>query len=116
MLRQGLIDKIDFNGPGGCWLWTGWCNPRGYGYSDWMTLAHREVYQALVGPIPEGMDLDHLCFVKNCCNPVHLEPVPHRVNIKRSGHVYSAALKLAYAEGRKPRPCHGAHGQFTRCC
>lgn len=85
--------------PSGCWLWTGGRNNRGYG-SVWWTgaplLAHRVAFEALIGPIPAGLTLDHLCHTndsgcaggpacthRRCVNPTHLEPVPSRVNLLR---------------------------------
>jgi hypothetical protein len=78
--------------PGGCWIFTG-KTTNGYGQvgigskSDGtkrMALAHRVVYEALVGPIQEGLTLDHVkargCASRACVNPYHLEPVTNRVN------------------------------------
>lgn len=74
----------------GCWLWRGTITKVGYGtIFEWREGqkhrpgAHRVVYEALVGPIPEGLDLDHLCRVRNCVNPSHLEPVTRRENLRR---------------------------------
>lgn len=69
-----------------CWLWTAKVTPHGYGSYTWKPdtyQVHRIAYQALVGDIPEDLELDHLCRVRNCCNPEHLEPVTHRVNMLR---------------------------------
>jgi len=69
-----------------CWLWTASTQGRGYGAmwnGERMILAHRWAYQSLVGPIPEGLELDHLCRVRNCVNPAHLEPVTRKENILR---------------------------------
>jgi len=69
----------------GCWLWIG-ATARGYGqiWVDGRTQpAHRIAYELLVGPIPEGLQLDHLCRVRHCVNPEHLEPVTNRENILR---------------------------------
>lgn len=64
-----------------CWEWGGRiCN--GYGYSAGKR-AHRLVYELLVGLIPEGLVLDHLCRNKRCVNPAHLEPVTQRENMAR---------------------------------
>jgi hypothetical protein len=84
------MEKIDFTAPNGCWQWTGHRNKGGYGLMrgrDWRDVhqrAHRLTYELLVGPIPEGLELDHLCRNRGCVNPAHLEPVSHRVNILRS--------------------------------
>jgi hypothetical protein len=69
-----------------CWLWTGAKHEKGYGLlkvAGQMHRAHRFVYELLVGPIPEGLSLDHLCRVRNCVNPNHLEPVTTGENIRR---------------------------------
>lgn len=70
-----------------CWLWTGATTGRtGYGSTrlDGVRMtAHRAVWTLLVGPIPEGMELDHLCRIRLCVNPEHLEPVIQRTNWER---------------------------------
>lgn len=72
----------------GCWDWIGSKGSHGYGQA-WdfdkktVVLSHRYVYEIEVGPIPEGLTLDHLCRNKSCCNPAHLEPVTMRVNSLR---------------------------------
>lgn len=48
-------------------------------------MAHRVAYELWVGPIPEGMELDHRCKVRACINPAHLEPVTHAENMRRLG-------------------------------
>lgn len=67
----------------GCWEWTGGHCSAGYGSKKWQgkeTNAHRVVYEIMVGPIPEGLVLDHLCQNKGCVRPSHLEPVTNYVN------------------------------------
>lgn len=69
----------------GCWLWTGFLN-RGYGhvrYQRRYERVHRVAYIALVGPIKDGLTLDHLCEVKCCVNPAHLEPCTSAENTRR---------------------------------
>ena len=75
-----------------CWLWTGSRNNMGYGKIKQadrrtMSLAHRVSYELLVGPIPEGMQLDHLCRVRHCVRPDHLEVVTNRENNMRAPHI-----------------------------
>jgi len=72
---------------GACWLWIGLLTRDGYGVmaSDLPTpSAHRWSYRHHVADIPEGLELDHLCRVRNCVNPWHLDPVPQDVNKKRA--------------------------------
>lgn len=70
----------------GCWLWTAALRSDGYGQ---LTLnkkgrsAHRLAYEALVAKIPSGLELDHLCRERRCCNPAHLEPVTRQENVRR---------------------------------
>ncbi len=78
--------KVDKTGT--CWLWTGAKKATGYGvfrkHADQNPRpAHRLAYEELIGPVPEGLELDHLCRVRACVNPAHLEPVTGRVNILR---------------------------------
>lgn len=68
--------KVDRSGE--CWLWTGSTNGRGYGHvrvNMCLTYAHRLSYEMSVGPIPEGLQIDHLCGNTLCVNPEHLEVV-----------------------------------------
>jgi hypothetical protein len=68
--------------PNGCWRWLGRFDANGYGRQG-RRWAHRIVYELLVGPIPAGAVLDHLCRTKWCVNPDHLEPVTHAENCRR---------------------------------
>lgn len=87
---------VNFDGPipehaphlGKCWIWNGAKVRKGYGL--WRPNehtkshgVHRWVFEDLVGPIPPGLELDHLCRVHECCNPDHMEPVTHGENIRR---------------------------------
>lgn len=70
-----------------CWNWTGASN-RGYGYiglgpGKGQDVAHRVAYRLLVGPIPDGLTIDHLCRNRGCVNPDHMEPVTTKVNVLR---------------------------------
>lgn len=80
--------KVDASGD--CWEWTAGVNNRGYGYfhvavGQSPVGAHRFAYEQLVGPIPDGLVIDHLCRNPPCVNPDHLEPVRFRENLMRGG-------------------------------
>lgn len=92
--RGSLLDrcepKIDFtSSPDGCWLWTAAKSPRSYGVvgrgrvGEGNAFAHRAVWEETVGPIPDGLELDHLCFNPPCVNPDHLELVTPDENKRR---------------------------------
>lgn len=79
-----VLFKVTFTDE--CWEWQGYTNPRGYGQTHIKgagPMVHRVVYEGLVGPIPDGMTLDHLCKNKVCVNPAHLEPVTRHENSRR---------------------------------
>ena len=99
-LPARLADKIKIDG-NGCWIWTGSVHRTGYGQGTHkvafdpyykngrqkggrQTAVHRVVYERLVGPIPDGLQIDHLCEVRSCCNPAHLEAVTQSVNMLRA--------------------------------
>ncbi len=81
---------VDVRGPDDCWRWTSILNADGYGQyygAPWgkkTTGAHRVAYQLTNGAIPGGLELDHLCRVRECVNPAHLEPVTKGENARRS--------------------------------
>jgi hypothetical protein len=83
---ERFFTKVVHAGP--CWLWTAARSGNGYGvFSPTKTTkmaAHRFADQALIGEIPSGLDLDHLCRVRDCVNPTHLEPVTRAENLRRS--------------------------------
>lgn len=76
---QKFIDKTSEHG---CWLWRGSLNNYGYGRLD-RTYSHILAWETANGPVPDGMELDHLCRTPACCNPSHLEPVTRQENQRR---------------------------------
>jgi hypothetical protein len=111
----------------GCWLWTAALTS---GYGAWGNRrAHRLVYEALVGPIPQGLQLDHLCRNRACVRPEHLEPVTQQVNLARGnglparrarqteciyGHPFDAANTLVTKFGRVCRTCNREKARLRR--
>lgn len=126
-LEERLWPKVDRRGDDECWPWLASENGHGYGqftvYIDGKMrarAAHRVVYQLLVGPIPEGLDLDHLCRSRICVNPAHLEPVTRRENLLRGitlpaaeverthcprGHAYDEVNTYLHGGQRHCRAC-----------
>jgi len=131
---ERFMEKVDQNGPipeyrpdlGPCWLWTGGVRESGYGYF-WLDTrsassisAHTAGWRLLRGPIPEGLEPDHLCRVRRCVNPEHLEPVTHQENMHRSemiggyvrqthckyGHPFDEANTYQAPRGRECRKCN----------
>ena len=91
-LPQRVLSKLKLSSSG-CWLWTSNIINSGYGTlttgsrrdcSRRTELIHRFVYEQLVGKIPPGMQIDHICEIKHCVNPKHLRLVTHRFNTLRS--------------------------------
>ena len=93
--QQAFDLHVNRNGPvsefrpdlGPCWKWAHHIQNKGYGviaYQGGTRLAHVFSWELVNGPVPEGLELDHLCRVRDCCNPSHLEPVTHRENMLRS--------------------------------
>lgn len=120
--EQAFWSMVDKSGDGGCWLWEGAQNGGGYGRFK-NEIAHRYAYTVVVGPIPEGLELDHLCRVHGCVNPSHLEAVTHKENILRGvgwgaqnkrkthckrGHEFTEANTVREGRSRRCRTCQVA--------
>jgi hypothetical protein len=118
-----FMEKVDVDCDAPCWRWTGAMSRGAYGafhYRSRLAVAHRVAYEIFVGPIPVGLDIDHLCRNHWCVNPNHLEPVTRRINLLRGetriaqnvaathcpqGHEYSAANTRRETGGRRCRMC-----------
>lgn len=128
-ITQTLLDRFERKyipePNSGCWLWLACDNGNGYPVFDMrrppFRYGHRFSYLAFKGPIPEGCEIDHLCMVRCCVNPDHLEAVSHRTNILRSpntfggkfarqthclrGHEFTDENTRHYRNGRWCREC-----------
>lgn len=132
-VRERLLSKTVINFETGCWEWTGQLNNYGYARlgltAQKGVLAHRFAYELIEGPIPEGLTLDHLCRVRHCINPAHLEPVTQRENTMRSpftraslnaaathcpsGHEYTPENTMAVKQrGRMARICRTCRNAY----
>lgn len=135
-VMERFMNSISPEPNSGCWLWTAAiANPQGYGRigkDGKDNYAHRVSYELFVGPIPDGLQLDHLCRMRSCVNPQHLEPVTRQVNIRRGnngghnkikthcpkGHPYSGDNLYISCVGRKGAPngsriCRTCHAMYT---
>lgn len=104
----------------GCWLWTGGTK-NGYGrfwFKGQDELAHRFAYEYLVGPIPNGLTIDHVaalgCTSKLCVNPAHLEPVTHQINNLRADGVSGRNARKTHCKRGHPFEGPEADMHFVR--
>lgn len=128
---ERLLARVEVNPDSGCWEWRGALTWGGYGRIGGRVngkrktlLTHRVAYAEMVTPIPDGLQIDHLCRVRHCCNPDHLEPVTPRENTRRAPHIAKAECKRghSYAQhghvdktGRRHcRECHNAMERAAR--
>lgn len=107
----------------GCWLWLGYIDRGGYGRISWSGRnvgSHQIAYGLHHGTVPTGLEVDHLCRVRSCVNPKHLEAVPRRVNVLRgqspaaisarrthckNGHAYTSENTYLSQVGRGCKAC-----------
>lgn len=110
---ERLWPKVDVGHPLGCWEWNGGTTADGYGQTTEKTpdgrrriYVHRLAYEHLLGPIPEGLVIDHLCRNTLCVNPDHLEPVTIAENVRR-GRAVEVSRARATAS-------HGTYARYNR--
>lgn len=123
-VERKFLGRIQPNIKTRCWYWLGVPSKAGYGtmsVASKVMYAHRISHELFTGPIPDGLTIDHLCRVRHCVNPAHLEAVTQRVNNLRGtgmsarhakvthcpfGHAYDAANTIVAEPGiRKCRAC-----------
>lgn len=100
-----------------CWVWQGRINAKGYSaFGLWggQVRGHILSYELMVGPVPEGLVVDHLCRNRACINPGHLEPVTNRENILRGKG--AAARNARKTECSKGHPFDGVDNRGQRTC
>ena len=107
------MEKVDKDGPigghrpdlGKCWIWTAAMNRHGYGVFrvGRPRHAHRVSYEMLIEPIPDGLEIDHICRVRACVNPEHLEPKTHLENMNAPGSLVVGPLSFQGAKTHCPK-------------
>lgn len=103
-LLDGIPVVVSIKSP--CWIWTRRPSMNGYGRIGITGLAHRASYEAFVGPIPSGLHIDHLCRVRRCVNPAHLEPVTCKENILRGESPEAKFARQTHCKDGHPFDVH----------
>lgn len=99
--------RVMLQGRGECALWLGAQTASGHGVFWWngkSTTAHRYAYESIVGPIPADCEIDHLCRVRACVNPSHLEPVSHVENVQRGIGGWNSTFRTHCPRGHEYTP------------
>lgn len=123
LTKSQVVQKVTVS-ESGCWVWQGRYTDQGYAVisqANREVRVHRLTYELWCGPIPDGLELDHLCRVRPCVNPYHLEPVSHQENMRRghwslrtackNGHLFTPDNTYTY---RGYRCCRECHRQYER--
>lgn len=102
-----------------CWEWCNHVNRDGYGgfvAGGRTQRAHRVSYEHYVGPIPAGLNLDHLCRNKRCVKPAHLEAVTPRVNVLRGNTIVAACAAKTHCNYGHPLDGRDKGGRYCLTC
>lgn len=105
--------------PDGCWMWTGAVSRVSYGAFSAASQtfpAHRYSYELFVGEVPAGLEIDHLCRMRECVNPLHVEPVTHAENMRRASLAYKADPGRYLHSLRIEATCKRGHEKVGRKC
>jgi HNH endonuclease len=122
-IEKRFWGKVNKDGPiptyrpglGPCWIWTAGLTPKGYGWLSepgrrgYSVMAHRLSWKLLRGEIPTDMQLDHLCRVRSCVNPGHLEVVTSRINTLRGDTIparFAARTECSHGHSYTPENTH----------
>lgn len=135
-LQERITSRISIEDRGyatPCWVSDRASSSTGYtklGVNGKTWNTHRLAYIVFVADIPDGLVIDHLCRVRACCNPEHLEPVSHRTNLLRGdtatarevatthcprGHAYDEANTYRRPDGQNKRDCRTCRNRTRRC-
>ena len=127
-IRERFWSKVDRTQS--CWLWTGGKNDHGYGQigvgsqrdgTRGMGYAHRLSYEWANGPIPRGLQIDHLCHTRGCVRPDHLEAVDRKTNLLRSSGITAVNARKTHCPRAHPYDLFNTHirpdgGRVCRTC
>jgi hypothetical protein len=124
-ILERIAEKVALTDDG-CVIWTGSLDIGGYGQigvgskrdrTNTKRKVHRLLYELTVGPVPAGLDLDHLCRNRACCRPDHLEPVTRRENLARgTGLIGQQLARLTCAHGHPYTPENTYMDNGARVC
>lgn len=125
LTTEAVVEKLNERTARGesCWLWTGKLDDKGYGHvwlGDRSTTAHRATYETFVGPVAKDQQIDHLCRVRHCVNPAHLEAVSPRENTLRGEGVTAVNARKTHCirghEFNEANTYHAPRGRHCRAC